>query len=204
MAQIIVIDGADFTGKTATVKALSEALLKLGKKVLIVREPGGNPHCEKIRDLILEIGVLSKASRYQALLFTASREILLAETVIPALDTHDYIIYDRWVPSTLVYQGALKNDMAYAQALTSLTLDDLVEDMKIHFETIVLTIQPEVYQKRLAERGAENSYDPTDLDALLDLDAHYRNLVGYGSPWHLVDNSDGQAVTAILGKLNLN
>jgi dTMP kinase len=100
----ITFEGIDRSGKTTQAKLLAEAL---GDDVLLVREPGGTPAAERIRDLVKDPGVeLSPIA--ETLLFGAARADLVDRVVRPALDEGKIVISDRYIDSTVAYQGGAR------------------------------------------------------------------------------------------------
>lgn len=104
---LISLEGPDGAGKSTTLK---EVLKQIGPKLttqyIEVREPGGSKISEKIRQIILDPHNQKMDDRTEALLYAASRSQLMAEVVIPALKAGKLVISDRFVDSSLVYQGA--------------------------------------------------------------------------------------------------
>jgi dTMP kinase len=98
----ITFEGIDRSGKTTQAKLLAEAL---GEEAVLVREPGGTPAAERIRDLVKE-DELSPIS--ETLLFSAARADLIERVIRPALDAGKTVIGDRYVDSTVAYQGGAR------------------------------------------------------------------------------------------------
>ncbi len=106
--KFIVVEGIDGSGKSTLCNFLVNILYSIGiKKVLLVRDPGGNDFSEKIRKLILssdmDYSLISKKSLL--LMIYASRVQLIKKTIIPAINSGYYVISDRFYVSTLAYQG---------------------------------------------------------------------------------------------------
>ncbi len=95
----VTIEGVDRSGKTTQARRLAEAL-----GALLVREPGGTPAGERIRDLLKDPGV-SISPRTEALLFAAARAELVDQVIRPALDDGRTVVSDRFLDSSLAYQG---------------------------------------------------------------------------------------------------
>jgi dTMP kinase len=103
--KFISLEGGEGVGKSTQVKALAEALRNRGIDVLVTREPGGSEGAEKIRELLLG-GVEERwGARAEALLFAAARADHAAKTIRPALDAGRWVLSDRFVDSSLAYQG---------------------------------------------------------------------------------------------------
>ncbi len=103
--KFITLEGGEGAGKSTQAQALAEALKAQGIDCLVTREPGGSPGAEAIRALVLEGGDERWTPRSEALLFAAARADHLARTIIPALDEGRWVICDRFVDSSLAYQG---------------------------------------------------------------------------------------------------
>jgi len=101
----ITFEGIDFCGKSTQVELLQNYLINKGKKVLLIREPGGTDISEKIRDILLDKKNYKMAVESEILLFSASRAQLVREKIRPFLDEGYYIISDRFHDSTTAYQG---------------------------------------------------------------------------------------------------
>ncbi|HYZ28446.1 MAG TPA: dTMP kinase, partial [Thermoleophilaceae bacterium] len=97
----VTIEGIDRSGKSTQARRLAEAL---GDEALLVREPGGTPAGERIRDLLKDPAIELDA-RSEALLFAAARAELVASVIRPALEAGKVVISDRYLDSSLAYQG---------------------------------------------------------------------------------------------------
>ena len=103
--RLITIEGIDGAGKTTLSAALTDALLARGLDVLALREPGGVPLAERVRALVVD-PALAVNPRAEALLYAAARAQLVAEQLNPALAAGRWVLLDRFVDSSLAYQGA--------------------------------------------------------------------------------------------------
>lgn len=101
----IVFEGVEGSGKTTQMKALHHMLVEFGKEVLVVREPGGTPISERVRGLVLDPGAKEMDSKTEALLYAASRAQLVAQVIRPALEAGKVVLCDRYIDSSLAYQG---------------------------------------------------------------------------------------------------
>jgi dTMP kinase len=102
----ISFEGIDGCGKSTQVKMLIEKLEKENFDVFLVREPGGTIISEKIRTILLDKKISSMDSKTEALLMMASRAQLTKEAIIPKLQNGSIVISDRYIDSTIAYQGA--------------------------------------------------------------------------------------------------
>jgi dTMP kinase len=103
--RFISLEGGEGVGKSTQVRALAQALQKHGIDVLITREPGGSDGAEKIRELLLGGGPDRWSAKAEALLFAAARADHFERTIGPALSEGRWVISDRFVDSSLAYQG---------------------------------------------------------------------------------------------------
>lgn len=102
----ITLEGPDGSGKTTALKAIFEELKTLtDKQIVSTREPGGSPIAEKIREIILDTAHTEMDARTEALLYAASRRQHLVERVLPVLEAGDIVLCDRFVDSSIAYQG---------------------------------------------------------------------------------------------------
>jgi len=105
----ISFEGIDGCGKSTQVKMLLERLEQARIDSTLVREPGGTPLSEEIRDILLKVRDDTMTGRTESLLMTASRAQLTHEIIIPALEKRKFVIADRFSDSTLAYQGGGRN-----------------------------------------------------------------------------------------------
>lgn len=104
----ITLEGPEGSGKTSAAKRIVEELEKQGYSVLFTREPGGTPIAEQIRSVILDKANTKLDARAEALLYAASRRQHLVEKVFPALEEGKLVICDRYIDSSLAYQGGAR------------------------------------------------------------------------------------------------
>lgn len=103
--RFISLEGGEGVGKSTQVKALAQALRDRGLDVLVTREPGGSEGAERIRELLLGGSEDRWGARAEALLFAAARADHIAKTIGPALERGQWVLCDRFVDSSLAYQG---------------------------------------------------------------------------------------------------
>lgn len=101
----IVMEGPDGSGKSTQIALLQEYLREMGWECLVTREPGGTEIGEEIRNIILNPENKKMSDVTEMLLYAASRAQLMAEVIIPALEKGKIVISDRFVDSSIVYQG---------------------------------------------------------------------------------------------------
>ena len=103
--RFISLEGGEGVGKSTQMKALAEALRGRGLTVVVTREPGGSPGAEAIRKLLLEGEETRWNPRAEALLFAAARADHVEKTIKPALERGEWVLSDRFLDSSLAYQG---------------------------------------------------------------------------------------------------
>ena len=103
--KLIVFEGPDGSGKTTILKNINKKLINLGYPIMLVREPGGTFISEQIREIIIDNNNTEMNSKTECLLFAASRAQLVEEKIKPALNRGEIILCDRFVLSSLLYQG---------------------------------------------------------------------------------------------------
>ncbi len=156
--KFITFEGGEGAGKSTQVRHLAQRLRALGEEVVVTREPGGTPLAEKIRDLIL--ADRPKASEAEFLLFSAARAEHLAAVIRPALREGKFVLCDRFIDSTRVYQGDVFGvNRELIAAVESYTVAPDMPDL-----TIMLDLEPSVGLTRAAERGALSRYDQARME----------------------------------------
>lgn len=101
----ITFEGGEGAGKTSVLKAIGERLQEKQQNVLFTREPGGIEIAEKIRSVILDPAHTEMHERTEALLYAAARSQHFYEKVLPALENGQHVLCDRFIDSSLAYQG---------------------------------------------------------------------------------------------------
>ena len=161
MGLFITIEGPEGSGKTTVAKRVVEELSSLGYKVMYTREPGGVGIAEKIRDIMLDVNNTNLDPRSEALLYAASRRQHLVEKVLPALKDGFIVICDRFVDSSLAYQGYAREigiDEIYD--INMFAINNQFPDI-----TILLDIDPEVGLQRIMKNRQEE-VNRLDLEGL--------------------------------------
>ncbi len=107
VGKLITFEGPDGAGKTSALMAVVPLLeSKCNQDIIVTREPGGNPIAEKIRNVILDVENTAMDDRTEALLYAAARRQHIVEKIEPALADNKIVICDRFVDSSIAYQGA--------------------------------------------------------------------------------------------------
>jgi dTMP kinase len=147
---LITVEGLDGAGKTTLIAGLSKELEARGQPVLVLREPGGVEVSERIRDLLKDPS-LDIDPRAEALLYAAARAQLVAEELRPLLEAGDTVLLDRFVDSSLAYQGAGRGlGVEEIRALNEFGTGGLRPD-----RTLLLRIDPAAGLARISDRPAD-------------------------------------------------
>ncbi|HAS56069.1 MAG TPA: dTMP kinase [Firmicutes bacterium] len=108
MSKFITFEGGEGSGKTTVIKEVAKRLENEGYKLILTREPGGTPIAEEIRNVILDKKNTNMDPRTEALLYAASRRQHLVEKIWPALKRGEIVFCDRYLDSSLAYQGGAR------------------------------------------------------------------------------------------------
>ena len=145
-ARFISFEGIDGSGKSTQATLFLDKLIRKGKQGILVREPGGTPISEAIRNVLLTKGNRHMVARTEALLMTASRSQLTKEVILPNLKQNRWVIADRYADSTLAYQGGGRElNLDWLQDLNKFATYDLEPNV-----TFVIDILP---KEALRRRG---------------------------------------------------
>ncbi|MGI5927295.1 MAG: dTMP kinase [Thermacetogeniaceae bacterium] len=166
--KLIVFEGPDGAGKTTQVKLAAERLQRQGYSVVMTREPGGTRLSEVIRQVLLDPGNREMSPVTEALLYAGARSQLVAEVILPALASGKIVLCDRFVDSSLAYQGFGRGlDLEMLRQVNRFALNGLGR-----FCTIFLDLPPEEGLKR----GNKRKRDRLEQE---DLAFHRRVWEGY-------------------------
>jgi dTMP kinase len=145
---LITIEGLDGAGKSTLASALRERLGQGGRRVALLREPGGVGAAERVRDLVKD-PALRVGARAEALLYAAARAQLVEERVGPLLTEGTVVLLDRFVDSSLAYQGVARRlGIEEVEAINRFATGGLTPD-----RTLLLRIAPQTGRSRQGERG---------------------------------------------------
>lgn len=167
----ITFEGGEGSGKTTIANMIQKTLAQEGYHVVLTREPGGVEIAEKIRDIIHDVKYINMDRKTEALLYAASRRQHLVEKVIPALENDAIVICDRFVDSSMVYQGIARGigiDEVYQMNL-------FANENILPKRTIFFDIQPEDGLKRVYA-NKDREVNRLDLESI---DFHRKVYQGY-------------------------
>lgn len=157
----ITIEGPDGAGKSSIVKRLSEKIQETTVTPLVVtREPGGGEIAEKIRALLLDPIHTEMDDRTEALLYAAARRQHIIDKIIPALKRGDIVLCDRFVDSSIAYQGQARGiGIEEVKAINEFAIEGQKPDV-----TIYLDIEAEVGLNRIKDKNSNRTQDRLELE----------------------------------------
>lgn len=167
----ITLEGPEGSGKTTIASLVEKKLKERGLNVVMTREPGGIEISEQIRKIILDPNNTAMDSKTEALLYAAARRQHLVEKVIPALKQEAIVICDRFIDSSLVYQGigrGLGIDKVYDMNLFA--IEDIMPDFTLFFD-----INPKLGLERI-HKDQQREINRLDME---DLNFHQKVYQGY-------------------------
>ena len=145
MTQFITFEGIDGSGKSTQIKFLEKKLKELNKSVKIFREPGSTVLSENIRNILLNKKHIGLSSNSESLLFAAARAQLTIEKIQPALNDNCIVVCDRYIDSTVAYQGYGRGlVIENIKKINSIATLGLVPSL-----TFVLDIDPKITKDRM-------------------------------------------------------
>jgi dTMP kinase len=182
--KFLVLDGPDGAGKSTQLALLGDYLRSLGLKVCPARDPGGTPIGDRIRAILLDNAHAEMAVECELMLYMASRAQLAGEVIRPALSRGECVLCDRYISSTLAYQGAGGADTAAIRRVADVAVGGLWPDL-----TILLDLPAEAglsrvkramdrvesrdmaYHRRVRELFLEQAKDAPERFAVIDAQA---------------------------------
>jgi dTMP kinase len=185
--EFIAFEGIDGSGKSTQSRILAERIRALGRNVVLTREPGGTPVGEAIRAVLLDRALGDFEPRTEALLHSAARAQHVAELIAPALERGDVVITDRFVDSTLAYQGGGNQlSLVDLETIQSFAVQDTWPDLRI-----LIDVPPETgLARRLADAAHVNRIDEAGLAYHSRVAETFRQLaMVHPKRWFVVDGS---------------
>ncbi|NQV29898.1 MAG: dTMP kinase [Candidatus Marinimicrobia bacterium] len=157
-ALLISFEGIDGSGKSTQCKMLYHELIGRGYGVHLYREPGGTRISEKIRDILLDRENMEMSPVTEMLLYFASRNQLISEMVVPALKRGEIVLLDRFVDSTIAYQGYGRNlSLEDIRKVAEVAIGSVIPDLTILVDTPLETAEDRMDDRDLDRLEAENS-----------------------------------------------
>ena len=156
----IAFEGGEGAGKSTQVRGLTERLTAEGHVVRATREPGGTPSGAAIRGIVLDHAHAALSARAEALLYAADRAQHVHEVIRPALDAGEVVLTDRFVDSSLAYQGAGRAiPLDDVRKLSAWATEGLRPDL-----TVLLDLPPEDGLARARGRATADRLEAESLD----------------------------------------
>jgi len=158
----ISFEGGEGSGKSTHAKTLAQRLETLGLKVVLTREPGGSTGAEIIRHILLSGLTKPLGAETEAILFAAARDDHVRSVIVPALKAGKWVVCDRFIDSTRVYQGALgKVDTRVIRSLERVTVGRVMPDL-----TFILDVPVPVGRARATKRRGKGKTDRFEGEAI--------------------------------------
>lgn len=159
----ITVEGPDGAGKSTLIQRLEKKLLEeLTVPLVRTREPGGSEIAEKIREVILDPNNTAMDDRTEALLYAASRRQHIMEKIKPSLAEGKVVLCDRFVDSSIAYQGAGRGiGVEEVATLNRFATEDLTPDI-----TLYLDVDAQVGLNRIASKNSNREKDRLELEAI--------------------------------------
>lgn len=169
--KFIVFEGGEGSGKTTMIELIYNLLIENGIDCIKTREPGGIKISEDIRSIILDKNNTAMDGRTEALLYAAARRQHLVEKVIPALESNKVVLCDRFIYSSLAYQGyAREIGLQDVYMINKFAIEDFMPDLNILFD-----LNPEVGLQRI-NKSKSREINRLDLEKI---DFHNKVREGY-------------------------
>lgn len=170
--RFVVLEGSDGSGKSTLALKIKDYYIEKGYEVEITREPGGTKISEKIRDLILDRDSKEMDYRTEALLYAASRAQLVSEKIIPWLKEGKIVISERYVYSSLVYQGLGRGlGVDEIKKINDFAISGIKPDL-----VIFLDVDPEKGLKRKLNIDGGDRLENEDISFHRKVYEGYKNL----------------------------
>lgn len=186
--RFIAIEGPDGSGKTSIIQALRQKLEQDGLDVVTTREPGGSPIAEQIRQVILDVDNHAMDVRTEALLYAASRRQHLVETILPNVQAGKLVISDRFVMSSLAYQGMARGiGLDPVWAINQFAIDGQMPDL-----TLLVDVPAEVGLERIQAAKGQRQYDRLDRESLAFHQRVRQTYLDLAQDWADLEILDGQ------------
>jgi dTMP kinase len=160
--RFITFEGGEGAGKSTQAALLVRRLKTLALTVVLTREPGGSAGAEIIRYVLLSGAAKPLGAEIETVLFAAARDDHVRTMIVPALERGKWVVCDRFIDSTRVYQGSLGNvDARIIRSLERVTVADAMPDL-----TFVLDLPAEVGLERAAARRGQAHADRFEQETL--------------------------------------
>ena len=194
--KFISIEGPDGSGKSSVIKQLANLLEADGYELVLTREPGGSPIAEQIRQIILDVNNTAMDPLTEAMLYAAGRRQHLVDTILPGLAAGKLVLSDRFVDSSLAYQGVGRQlPLEDIWSINQLAIDGHLPDI-----TLLLDLPAELGLERIYRAQGQRQFDRLDQENLTfhqEVRQAFLDLAAKEDRIHLIDaNQPIEAVVA--------
>lgn len=147
MGLFVSFEGIDFSGKSVQARLIEEKLLKEGRNVILIRDPGTTRISERIRDILLDKNHVEMSPWAELLLYEAARAQMVRQIIKPALEKGDIVLCDRFYDSTTAYQGYGRElDLTLVRHANEIAAEGLKPDV-----TFIIDLAPEIAEERMGK-----------------------------------------------------
>jgi dTMP kinase len=199
MSYFITLEGVEGSGKSTIINFIKDSLETSGKKVVVTREPGGIDIAEQIRSVILDRKNTKMEGRTEALLYAAARRQHLVEKVIPSLKEGNIVLCDRFIDSSLAYQGYARGlGINEVYSVNKFAIEGVMPDL-----TLYLDLDPQIGLSRIAKnKGREiNRLDLEEINFHLNVREGYEEVFKM-FPERMVRINANQEVEKVFADIN--
>lgn len=190
----LALEGGDGAGKSTQVEALAEWIRAKGHEVVVTREPGATPVGKRLRSILLDVSSAGLSNRAEALLYAADRAEHVDSVVRPALERGAIVISDRYIDSSVAYQGAGR-DLAPTEIarISRWATSGLVPHL-----TVLLDVDPETARERFTEAPDRLESEPPEFHARVR--SGFLTLAAADSTRYLVVDAgqDPESITTVV------
>ena len=194
--RLVTFEGIDGSGKSTQVQLLEQELKRIRVQFITFREPGGTKLSEKIREILLDKKNIELSSTAESLLFAAARAQLTTEKIKPALDKGKCVICDRFIDSTIAYQGYGRGlDLNKLEMINNIATDGLTPD-----STFILDINPSKAVERM-DTIAPDRMEATGVDFFRKVREGYHQILEQNPDRCIAINAE-QAQKNVFNEIN--
>ena len=194
--RLITFEGIDGSGKTTQIQLLEQEFNRIGVQFKTFREPGGTKLSEKIREILLDKENIELSSTAESLLFAAARAQLTTEKTKPALVKCEFVICDRFIDSTIAYQGYGRGlNIKNIEMINYIATDGLMPDI-----TFILDIKPGISAERM-DNKAPDRMEATGVDFFSKVREGYHQILEQ-NPDRCIEINAEQAQKNVFNEIN--
>ena len=194
--RLVTFEGIDGSGKSTQVQLLEQELKRIRVQFITFREPGGTKLSEKIREILLDKKNIELSSTAESLLFAAAREQLTTEKIKLALGEGTFVICERFIDSTIAYQGYGRGlDINNLEMINNIATDGLTPDL-----TFILDINPSKAVERM-DTVAPDRMEATGVDFFRKVRKGYHQILEQ-NPDRCIEINAEQAPENVFNEIN--